>query len=148
MQFPETFSYKGMMYSDIPNLVQTFGYVNASWTLRSDLTAEYACRVINRMDERGVRQVTAQLREQDLNMHVRPWIDDFTPGYMQRMMHLFPKQGDRDPWRNTQNYTLDKRLLWRGSLDDGALVFGRVELRPGAAARVQQAHDEPLKSSA
>ena len=57
-RFPDTFTYKGMMYSDVPNLVQTFGYINASWTLRADLTAEYTCRLLNRMDELGMRQCT------------------------------------------------------------------------------------------
>lgn len=138
IDFTETFTYKGMMYADVPNLVQTFGYVNASWTLRADLTAEYACRLINRMDELGVQQVTPQLRATDQSMQVRPWIDDFTPSYMQRVMHLFPKQGDDDPWRNTQNYALDKRLIRKAPLEDGALRFGATTLRPGAAARLQQ----------
>ena len=138
IDFTETFTYKGMMYADVPNLVQTFGYVNASWTLRADLTAEYACRLINRMDELGVQQVTPQLRATDQSMQVRPWIDDFTPSYMQRVMHLFPKQGDDDPWRNTQNYAFDKRLIRKAPLEDGALRFGATTLRPGAAARLQQ----------
>ena len=56
-------------------------------------------------------------------MPARPWIDDFTPGYMQRMMHLFPKQGDRGPWQNTQNYIADKKMIRNAPLEDGALVF-------------------------
>ncbi len=124
VNFPETITYKGMMYSDIPNLVQTFGYINASWTLRSDLTAEFACRVINHMDERGVTQVTPVLREEDKNMQLGPWIEDFSAGYMSRVMHLFPKQGNRDPWRNTQDYKLDKKIIRKAALEDGALQFG------------------------
>lgn len=124
VNFPETVTYKGMMYSDIPNLVQTFGYVNASWTLRADLTAEFACRVINHMDERGVTQVTPVLREEDKDMQLGPWIEDFSAGYMSRVMHLFPKQGDRDPWRNTQDYQLDKKIIRKAALEDGALQFG------------------------
>ena len=125
VDFPSTYAYKGMMYSDVPNLIQTFGYINASWTLRADLTSEYACRVINRMDELGVQQVTPRLREADRDMKTQNWIEDFSAGYMQRMMHLFPKQGDRDPWRNTQNYTLDKKLVHKAPLEDGALIFGK-----------------------
>ena len=124
VNFPETITYKGMMYSDIPNLVQTFGYINASWTLRSDLTAEFACRVINHMDERGVTQVTPILREEDKDMQLGSWIEDFSAGYMSRVMHLFPKQGDRDPWRNTQDYQLDKKIIRKAALEDGALQFG------------------------
>lgn len=124
LDWPTVYSYKGMMYSDVPNLIQTFGYVNASWTLRADLTAEYACRVINRMDEMGVKQVTPRLREEDRKMETRSWIDDFSAGYMQRVMHLFPKQGSTDPWRNTQDYHLDKVLVHKAPLEDGALIFG------------------------
>ena len=56
-------------------------------------------------------------------MPALPWIDDFTPGYMQRMMHLFPKQSDKAPWRNTQNYTLDKKMIRNAPLEDGVLTF-------------------------
>jgi monooxygenase len=124
LDFSDTWTYKGMMYSDVPNLVQSFGYINASWTLRADLTSEYVCRLLNRMDELGVAQCTPRLREEDRAMPARPWIDDFTPGYMQRKMHLFPKQGDHAPWCNTQNYTLDKKMIRKAALEDGALIFG------------------------
>jgi len=126
IHFPDHVTYKGMMYSDIPNLIQTFGYVNASWTLRADLTAEYACRVINHMGEVGVRQVTPRLREEDANMELGPWIDDFSAGYMRRVMHLFPKQGKKDPWRNTQDFMLDKKLIRNAPIEDGALLFGET----------------------
>ena len=123
VQFPETFTYKGMLYSDVPNLVQTFGYINASWTLRADLIAEFVCRLLNHMDELGQRQCTAQLREEDSDMETRPWIDDFSAGYIQRKMRLFPKQGDHLPWLNTQNYSLDKKLIRKAPLEDGVLQF-------------------------
>ena len=125
VEFSQTYTYKGLMYSDVPNLVSTFGYVNASWTLRADLTAEYVCRLINHMDEMGVRQCTPRLRDEDRDMPARPFIDDFSSGYIQRVMHLFPQQGDRYPWINTQNYSQDKKMLLHGSLDDGVLVFDR-----------------------
>ncbi len=119
----ETWSYKGMMFSDVPNLVQTFGYINASWTLRADLTAEYVCRLLNHMRATGMRQCTPRLREEDRDMVARPWIDDFSAGYMQRAMHLFPRQGDRGPWRNTQNYAADRKMIRNEPLEDGALQF-------------------------
>ena len=125
VDFHQTYTYKGLMYSDVPNLVSTFGYVNASWTLRADLTAEYVCRLINHMDEMGVRQCTPRLRDEDRDMPARPFVDNFSSGYIQRVMHLFPKQGDRYPWINTQNYSQDKKMLRHGSLDDGVLVFDR-----------------------
>lgn len=123
VHFPDTYTYKGMMYSGVPNLITTFGYINASWTLRADLTAEFTCRVINQMDERGVRQVTPRLRKEDQNMPALPWIQNFTSGYMERAMHLFPKQGDREPWINPQNYRRDKKMIRHGVLEDGALIF-------------------------
>ncbi len=122
VNWPEKFAYKGMLYSDLPNMAQTFGYINASWTLRADLTAEYVCRLLNRMDELGVRQVTPRLRPEDSGMQERPWIDDFTAGYMQRVMHKFAKQGE-GPWRNTQNYAADKKMVRNAPIDDTALVF-------------------------
>jgi len=135
VNFADTVSYKGMMYAEIPNLIQTFGYINASWTLRADLTAEYACRVINHMDALGVRQCTPRLRAEDTNMTMRPWIEDFSAGYMQRTMDLMPKQGDKDPWRNTQNYALDKKIIRKAPLEDGALLFAKLDLKPiGAPA--------------
>jgi monooxygenase len=123
VDFAKTWTYKGMMYSDVPNLITTFGYINASWTLRADLTAEYACRLLNHMDERGARQVTPRLSDADHGMPARPWIDGFSSGYMQRMMHRFPKQGDREPWLNPQNYTRDKKMIRTAPIEDGALEF-------------------------
>ncbi len=123
VDFGETFTYKGMMYSDVPNLVQTFGYINASWTLRADLTAEYVCRLLNVMDEKGARSSTPRLRDADRDMPARPWIVDFTPGYMQRLMHLFPKQGDHAPWLNTQDYARDKEMVRKVPIEDGVLAF-------------------------
>ena len=123
VHFPDTWTYKGMMYSDVPNLVQTFGYINASWTLRADLTAEYTCRLLNRMDELGMRQVTPRLRDEDREMPARNWIEGFSAGYMQRVMHLFPKQGDRPPWQNTQSYAADRKMIRHAPLEDGALAF-------------------------
>ena len=122
VNFPDTTIYKGMMFSDVPNLVQTFGYINASWTLRADLTARYVCRLLNRMKESGVRQCTPRPREEDRDMPRRPWIDDFSSGYMQRSMHLFPKQGDRHPWRHAQDYAVDRKLT-RAPIEDGVLVL-------------------------
>jgi cation diffusion facilitator CzcD-associated flavoprotein CzcO len=133
VKFPETYTYKGMMCSGVPNLVQTFGYVNASWTLRADLTAEFVCRVLNRMDKLGVKQCTPQLRAEDQPMAKRPWIDDFSPGYLQRAMHLFPMQGDKAPWRNTQNYTEDKKMIRHAPLEDGLLVFSHKKRTPSSS---------------
>jgi len=121
--FADTWSYKGMMYTGVPNLATVFGYVNASWTLRADLIAQFVCRVLNHLDETGTCIVQPRLRAEDSTMQPRPWIDTFTPGYLKRAMHLLPKQGDREPWINPQNYAKDRKMFLQGRLDDGVLTF-------------------------
>ncbi|MBY0401978.1 NAD(P)/FAD-dependent oxidoreductase [Myxococcota bacterium] len=123
VDFAKTWTYKGMMYSDVPNLVQTFGYINASWTLRADLIAEWTCRLLETMDRRGARSATPRLRPGDRDMKPRPWIADFTPSYLQRVIHLFPKQGDREPWLNSQDYARDRVTIGRAPIEDDVLVF-------------------------
>jgi cation diffusion facilitator CzcD-associated flavoprotein CzcO len=129
VDFAKTWTYKGFAYSDIPNLASTFGYINASWTLRSDLTAEYVCRLLNHMRKKGVVQCTPRLREQDRNMKERPWIDGFSSGYMQRMMHRMPRQGDHEPWINPQNYRRDKKMFKHSPIDDGVMQFSKHSAR-------------------
>lgn len=146
VDFGQRFTYKGMMYSDVPNMVQTFGYINASWTLRADLTAEYLCRLLNRMDELGIRQCTPRLREEDRDMPEHPWIENFSSGYMQRSMHLFPKQSDRAPWHNPQRYALDKKMIRRAKLEDGALTFDNP-VPNSEVVRVRQLAEVSLSES-
>jgi len=117
----KTFSYKAMMFSGVPNLVSTFGYINASWTLKADLTAEYACRLLNHMSDTGMHQCMPHLQEQDISG--KDWIQGFSPGYIQRKKHLLPMQGDKPPWTNTQNYVLDKKIIREDPIDDGVLQF-------------------------
>jgi monooxygenase len=113
-------TYKGMMYSDIPNLASSFGYTNASWTLKVDLTCEYLCRVLNYMDAHGFRYCTP--RNNDPSLGTQPWID-FSSGYIQRALDVMPKQGTRRPWRLHQNYALDLFALKYGAVDDGVMEF-------------------------
>jgi len=120
----KTMTYKGMMFSDVPNLVATFGYTNASWTLRADLTSEYVCRLLNFMDKKGYANCCPRTAE-----HVEPegdWLD-FTSGYVKRSMHKFPKQGSRDPWRNTQNFPKDVLAIRWGNIDNKELKFTALE---------------------
>ena len=144
VDFAETWTYKGMMYSGVPNLVSTFGYINASWTLRADLTAEWVCRVLNHMDRTGTRRVTPRLRSADQAMAARPWIDQFSSGYVRRAMERFPKQGDRAPWLNPQNYSRDKHMIRSAPLEDGALVFDLDRLPARTATR--PARDEARRA--
>jgi len=123
VDFSHTWSYKGCAYSGVPNLASSFGYINASWTLRADLTCEYVCRLLNHMAATATTQCTPQLRPSDAAMPERPWIDSFSAGYMQRVMHLFPKQGDREPWLNPQHYGRDKQMFRESPIDDGVMLF-------------------------
>ena len=130
VDFADTFTYRGVAYSDVPNLVSTFGYINASWTLRADLTSAYVCRLLNHMKKTGTNQATPRLRADEVNMSRRPWIDDFSSGYMQRMMPMLPKQGDREPWTNPQRLAPDKKALLKTSVDDGVMTFTTSQTAP------------------
>jgi hypothetical protein len=113
-----------MMFSGVPNLVYTLGYINASWTLRSELVAKFVCRLVNHLVATGLRQCTPRLRASDHDMKGDSLFGDFKPGYLQRAVHLFPRQGDRAPWQNTQNYLHDREHFARDPLEDGVLQYG------------------------
>ncbi|MFZ9630244.1 MAG: flavin-containing monooxygenase [Ilumatobacteraceae bacterium] len=123
VDFADTLTYKGFAYSGVPNLASAFGYINASWTLRADLISEYVCRLLNHMRATSSTRCTPTLRDADRSMPLRPWIDDFSPGYMNREMHRFPKQGDRAPWVNPQDYARDRQMFAKDPVDDGAMQF-------------------------
>jgi monooxygenase len=110
----QTFNYKGMMYSGVPNMASSFGYTNASWTLKADLTCAYVCRLLNTMQKRGLRQATPRIAGAPLQPE--PFLD-FSSGYVTRAMEKFPKQGDRKPWKLYQNYAKDLVTLKYGSVD-------------------------------
>lgn len=120
VDFAGTLNYKGMMYSDVPNMASSFGYTNASWTLKCDLTCEYVCRLINYMDKRGYKQCTP--RNTDPEVKQENWLD-FTSGYVQRSVAKMPKQGSKRPWKLYQNYALDIVSLRLGKVDDGVMVY-------------------------
>jgi monooxygenase len=117
----KTFIYKGMMYSDVPNLASVFGYTNASWTLKADLVCEYVCRLLNRMDRGGWRQCTPH--NSDPSLREEPWVN-FSSGYIQRALATQPKQGSKQPWKLYQNYALDLLSLRYGSVRE-KMVFSR-----------------------
>jgi monooxygenase len=122
----QALGYKGMMLSGVPNMALTFGYTNASWTLKCDLTCAYVCRLLNHMDANGFQLCVAE--NHDPTLAVEPFID-FSSGYVQRAISKFPKQGSRAPWRLYQNYALDIMSLRRAPLEDEAMRFERVPSR-------------------
>jgi cation diffusion facilitator CzcD-associated flavoprotein CzcO len=121
VDFANTLSYKGMMLSGVPNLLFVVGYTNASWTLKSDLVARYACRLLNFMRKRGYAMVVP---ERPPGVQEAPLID-FSSGYVERARGQLPKQGDRAPWRLYQSYLRDMPMLRFAPLADGTLKFTR-----------------------
>ena len=125
----QSMSYKGMMFSDVPNLASVFGYTNASWTLKADLTSEYICRLLNHMDRKGYAECTPRKHEA---VGTAPWMD-FSSGYVTRAMAEFPKQGDKKPWKLYQNYALDLMTLKYGKVEDGVMEFTKRRAKAAAA---------------
>jgi len=131
----QTYAYKGAMYSDVPNLVSVFGYTNASWTLRADLILEYACRLINYLDDYGLASATPRVRG---DLESRPFVD-FSSGYFERAKHILPKQTTMSPWKQNQSYLHDIMDLRHGQIEDGVLEFKRAP----APAATEQTHRAP-----
>ncbi len=125
LDFADTVTYRGMMFTGVPNLVWVFGYFRASWTLRVDLVADFVCRLLNHMRRIGAGKVVPTLRPQDRDMALLPWIDpeNFNPGYMMRGMHLLPKRGDKPEWQHNQDYWAEKDQFPEIDLGDAAFVY-------------------------
>jgi cation diffusion facilitator CzcD-associated flavoprotein CzcO len=118
----DALAYKGMMFSGIPNLAQSFGYINASWTLRSDLIADYVCRLLKHMRKTGVDIATptpaADVVPERLAM-------DLQSGYVQRGADALPRSGNRAPWMVTADYKYDRKELMEGPVTD-EMAFARA----------------------
>ena len=125
VDFSATVGWRGAMFTGVPNLVWTFGYFRASWTLRVDLLADLVCRLLDAMDRKQATWVMPQLRAQDEAMMLKPWVDpdNFNPGYLARSLQHLPRQGEHDPWLHTQDYWSDRQTLPQADLEDGSLIF-------------------------
>ena len=119
----DSLTYKGMMFSGIPNLALAAGYTNASWTLKCDLTSNYVCRLISYMDKYQYQYCVAN----DDPSVKRLQFLDLASGYVDRAMDQFPKQGDKSPWKLHQNYLLDIMNLRLGSVRDKAMGFYKAK---------------------
>lgn len=124
--------YKGLMFQDVPNLAMVFGYTNASWTLKADISSEYVCRLLRHMDAVGMRQCTPVNHDQSvkaesfINMH---------SGYIQRVLDKMPRQGDKAPWRLYMNYALDLVALRYRGVEDNAMQFSNPRRAKKAAPK-------------
>ena len=125
LNFADTVTYRGMMFTGVPNMVWVFGYFRASWTLRADLIGDFVCRLLNHMKKKGATMVTPRLRPEDKDMPLSDWMDpeNFNPGYLMRGMHLLPKKGDKPEWQHTQDYWVAKDELPAINLDDAAFAY-------------------------
>ena len=121
----KTVTYRGMLFTDVPNLVWVFGYFRASWTLRVDIMGDFVCRLLKHMQKKGMKTVEVAIPEKDADMEILPWIDpeNFNPGYLLRGMHLMPKRGSKPQWAHTQDYWLEKKELPEVDLDGPEFVY-------------------------
>jgi monooxygenase len=117
----EHFNYKGVMFSDIPNMASVFGYINASWTLKTDIVADYVCRLLKTMDAKGAKIANPKLG--NTNIPRLPFVSDFSSGYFARSFDDLPANGDQHPWRVLQDYHAEKKILTKDPVDDGVMVF-------------------------
>ena len=127
VDLPKTLVYKGMMFSDVPNLAFAIGYTNASWTLKCDLASQYVCRLLNHMDRHGYAVCTPRVNDPDVGDEP---VIDFNSGYVMRSLHTLPRQGSKTPWRLHQNYMKDLSMMRYGRVDDGTMEF-RAEAARG-----------------
>lgn len=125
IDFADTVTWRGMMFTGVPNMAWVFGYFRASWTLRVDLMGDFVCRLLNHMGSHQAKSVTVEIPEADKDMKRLPWIDpeNFNPGYLMRSMHLLPKRGDKYEWQHTQDYWREKDELPAIDLDGDEFVY-------------------------
>lgn len=126
VKFEERYYYKGVMFSNLPNLAVVFGYLNASWTLRADINSEFVCRVLNEMKRTKSSLVTPVLSSEAEAALDEDDLFDFSSGYIQRGKHIMPKSATEYPWRLNQDYIFDRKVLKTGSIDDGLLTFTKT----------------------
>ncbi len=136
VDFSDRFYYKGCMFSNLPNFAVVFGYLNASWTLRADINADYVCRMLNHMRSTGSDLATPVLTTEAEAAIEEDDIYDFSSGYIQRAKAMQPKNSVSFPWRLNQEYVVDRKLMKEDPVDDGLLVFTR------AGANAQTAEEQ------
>ena len=125
VDFSQHWMYRSCMFSNVPNLVAVFGYLNNAWTLRADNTAEYACRLLNALEAKHA-DVAVPFLAGDHGLEESEPVP-FSSGYLQRARHIFPKMAATLPWRLNQDYAEDCRDLRRVPVSDGIMQFNRIE---------------------
>ena len=125
VDFAQCITYRGIMFTGVPNMAWTFGALRLSWTMRVELVSQFLCRLLDRMDEGGDGSVVPRLRPADADMELHPYVDpaDFNPGYLQRSIALIPRSGSSPEWQLSLDYWAERDILPTADLDDGCLVF-------------------------
>ena len=132
----DTVTYRGMMFTGVPNLLWVFGYFRASWTLRVDMLGDFVCSLLNHMDAVGAKRVEVALRDEDRNMPILPWIeaDNFNPNYLMRDLDKLPRRGAKPEWRHNQDYWAERIEIPATDLDGAEFLYDG-ERRPAGKAR-------------
>lgn len=126
LDFSETVTYRGMMFTGVPNMAWIMGYFRAaSWTLRVDMVADFVCRLLNHMKKSGLSKVEVELRPEERGMKLLPWIDEehFNPGYMVRRQHLLPKRGENPEWAHSQDYWWERDVFPSIDIEASPFVY-------------------------
>jgi monooxygenase len=133
----DTVTYRGMMFTGVPNLLWVFGYFRASWTLRVDMLGDFVCNLLNHMDAVGAKRVEVALRDEDKGMQLLPWIepDNFNPGYLMRGLDQLPRRGDKPEWRHNQDYWTERVEIPQTDLDGAEFLYDGERRSTAAKAR-------------
>lgn len=115
----DSFAYRGMLLSGLPNWAMALGYTTSSWTLKVSLICRYFIDLVKHMDAHGYDRAMAVA---DTSMDRRP-IMDLQSGYAKRGVRILPSQGPEKPWRMAMSYPEDAKAL-RGPVFDKHLKFG------------------------
>ena len=126
IDFAKTVTYRGMMFTGVPNLVWVMGYFRASWTLRVDMLGDFVCNLLNHMRASQARSVAPKLRPSDAGMSIQPWVDteDLNAGYLLRGLDRMPKRGDKPEWQHSQDYLYESQVLPTIDLTDPVFSYG------------------------
>jgi len=121
----DTVTYRGMMFTGVPNMLWVMGYFRASWTLRVDMLGDFVCKLLKHMDELQAKRIEVGLRDEDRNMKLQPWIesDNFNPGYLMRALDRLPMRGDKSEWRHNQDYWREREEIPKIDLDSPEFLY-------------------------
>ena len=146
VNFAQTVTYRGIMFTGIPNMAWVYGYGHYSWTLRADLVAGFVCRLLDHMDKTGARSVMPVLRPEDRGMELKPWVDTdyLNPGYLLRSLDRLPRRGDTPEWQHSQDYFYESEAIPAIDLTDPVFAYNYRPMQREAAG---MGHHETMRKA-